>query len=207
MRYHKAAFRGKGNILIFLGLLLIAAALFIACYNIYDSGRAKQAAVKIVSQLKKEIPEEPVIVASEGFTEREMPTMEVDGYRYVGVLEVPALELTLPVMEALDDVRLKISPCCYAGSFYQDNLVIAGHNYRGHFSRLKTLPTDSEIVFTDVEGNIYTYVIGWVEVLEANQIEEMIHSEEDADWDLTLFTCTVGGGERYTIRCIRTDSL
>lgn len=198
--------RNKGNILIFLGLLCIIAALFIAFYNVYDGERAEKVAREIVSQLKVQIPEEPEITISTVIPEREMPTIELDGYSYIGTLDVPDLELSLPIMEDWNDTMLKISPCRYAGSIYQDNMVIAGHNYRGHFSRLKSLPLESEIIFTDVEGNAYFYTIAWIEVLEPDQVEEMIsRSDEESDWDLTLFTCTVGGGSRYTIRCIRND--
>ncbi len=197
--------RNKGNLLIGVGLLCIIAALFIVLYNIYDGERAEKMAREIVARLQDEIPDEPEIVMSQVLAEREMPVIELEGYRYVGTLEVPDLGLSLPVMETWDDARLKISPCRYAGNIYQDNLVIAGHNYRGHFSRLKSLPMESDIVFTDAEGNTYAYTIAWVELLRPEQVEEMTAEDGDADWDLTLFTCTVGGGERYTIRCVRKD--
>ena len=58
------------------------------------------------------------------------------------------------------------------------------------------------ITITDAKGNVFYYKIGWIEVLEADEVEAM---KKDGDWDLTLFTCTYGGGERYTIRCIRNE--
>ena len=45
------------------------------------------------------------------------------------------------------------------------------------------------------------YEVSLVEQLERTAIEEM----ESGDWDLTLFTCTVGGAARVTVRCQRTD--
>ncbi len=40
----------------------------------------------------------------------EMTVVEIDGYGYVGVLTIPALELELPVMSEWDAARLKIAP-------------------------------------------------------------------------------------------------
>lgn len=40
-----------------------------------------------------------------------------------------------------------------------------------------------------------------MEQLERTAIEEM----ESGDWDLTLFTCTVDGAARVTVRCQQTD--
>ncbi len=63
--------------------------------------------------------------------------MKIDGNYYIGVLTIPSLDLSLPVMEDWDDEKLKISPCRYAGSLYQKNLVIAGHNYQRHFNGIE----------------------------------------------------------------------
>ena len=56
--------------------------------------------------------------------DKEMPTVEWEEYQYIGMLEVPSLELSLPVMDQWDYDRLKISPCRFAGNLYQDDLVI-----------------------------------------------------------------------------------
>ena len=58
----------------------------------------------------------------------------------------------------------------------------------------------NEIFFTDIEGNIFYYEAAWLDVLAPKQVEEMTDA---TDWDMTLFTCTYGGRERYALRCIR----
>ena len=45
-------------------------------------------------------------------------------------------------------------------------------------------------------GNVFIYKMVERETLNPTDIEEM----KDGDWDLTLFTCTVGGKTRVTIR-------
>jgi len=130
-----------------------------------------------------------------------MPVMQIDGEAYIGLVEIPALGLKLPVMDEWSYPRLKKSPCRYAGSAYQNNLVISAHNYESHFGRLKELNEGSRISFTDSDGNRFLYEVVLVETLMPTDIKEMTSGE----FDLTLFTCTVGGQYRVTVRCDRVD--
>ena len=66
-----------------------------------------------------------------------MPTIEVDGNFYIGVLEIPDQELSLPIISEWNDTRLKQATCRFKGSVYLNNLIIAGHNYKKHFGGLK----------------------------------------------------------------------
>lgn len=241
--------RKKGSFLIAMGLLLIAAALSLTLYNVWDADRADRAAQSAVQSLRELIPksgetvdgqnapentnppqhDEDPVQPSPGQTEttgpnqpetepdasgdgrdpsdplatlpeeREMPTVEVDGYRYIGVLDVQSLELSLPVMEEWDYDRLRISPCRFAGNVYQDDLVICAHNYPQHFTKLKYVPLGTEIKFTDAEGTEFLYAVSSVETVGPNDVEGMIHG----DWDLTLFTCNTNGQTRCAIRCDR----
>ena len=51
--------------------------------------------------------------------------------------------------------------------------------------------------FRDLDGNVWTYTVAGTEIIDGNDVERM----EAGDWDLTLFTCTYGGQERFTVRC------
>lgn len=283
--------RKKGSILIAIGLLLLAAALLLTLYNIWDAHRADVAAQTAVQALKemiptlrtapeqerqlgspeavlpdsreeagediqrdaegetgmksqrealmksteatwgnseREIPESPSEKAPEQseaelrtesedgakeatkrltinhfFAEiprdREMPTKLLNGYQYIGVLDVDSLELSLPVMDRWDYERLKVSPCRFAGNVYQDNLVICAHNYAHHFTPLKYVPIGTEVKFTDMEGNTFRYAVSSFETIGPNDVEGMVNG----DWDLTLFTCNTSGQTRCAIRCDR----
>ena len=131
--------------------------------------------------------------------DKEMPTVEWEEYQYIGMLEVPSLELSLPVMDQWDYDRLKISPCRFAGNLYQDDLVICAHNYAHHFTPLKYVPIGTEIQFTDAEGNLFRYAVSSFDTVGSNDVEKMIKG----DWDLTLFTCDTNGQTRIAIRCDR----
>lgn len=185
------------------GLLLITAAVLLTGYNCMESYWADQTAQNAAQTLKQKVGEETPAAddADVDLSERQMPTMEIDGYRYIGYLEIPTLDLTLPVMETWDYKRLRQAVCCYSGTIYQNNMVIAGHNYRRFFSHLRWLSLESEVDFVDVEGNRYSYQVSNVEILKPGQGAALIGNNDD--WDLTLFTCTIGGRTRYTVRCVR----
>lgn len=178
-----------------VGLLLIAAAFFLTAYNWWDSDRAGDASNTAAEKLKLEISDDK---------ERdpgEMPTIRIDGNDYIGLLEIPSLELSLPVIADWDYEKLKTAPCRYSGSYYTDDLVIAGHNYIRHFSPLKRIDIGAEVYFTNAVGEVFRYTVSNVETLMPTQVEDMV----EGDWDLTLFTCTIGGRSRCTVRCIREE--
>ena len=186
-----------------VGVLFLAAAVMLVGKNNYDDQRAgelSEKAAKVFVQEVERIKEEQDYDIIAGM---EMPAIEIDGERYVGVLCIPSLGLELPIMEECTERGLKTSPCLYEGNVYENNMVIAGHNYRKHFSGLKTLQEGTLLTFTDADGNVFSYNVAWSEILQPSDIEKMTDAKE---WDITLFTCTYGGNERYAVRCIRAES-
>ena len=55
----------------------------------------------------------------------------------IGILEIPALDLELPVISSWSYSSLRLAPCRYSGSAYKGDLVIAAHNYQSHFWGIK----------------------------------------------------------------------
>ncbi len=212
MKSEKRPNKHAGRNWLIVGGLLIVAALLLTLYNVWDNNRAGKASQEVLGQLEEQIEDQTDTdieqleeLANSGAlpADREMPTIEIDGYQYIGYLYVPSLELELPVMDSWDYDRLRIAPCRYYGSVYTNTLVIAGHNYQKHFSPLRYLGIGTEIDFTDADGILYRYEISDVEVLSPSSVLDMIQPSDD--WDMTLFTCTIGGQTRHTIRCKRID--
>ena len=175
------------------GLLLIAAALCLFVYNKREAESAAQTAEQALQEISDvphvlEQPQESEIhsIIPDYISDptMEMPTVEVDGNFYIGILEIHALELSLPVISEWNDTRLKQAPCRYKGSVYLDNLIIAGHNYKKHFGGLKNLQIGDTITFTDMDEHCFSYTVTALEELDGTAIEAM----ESGDWDLTLFT-------------------
>ena len=205
----------QGKICTAIGVLLLAAALLLTAYNLWSDVMADVIAGKVLERLASDMEENVDTSPSVPIYDEEsedvyipdyilnpamaMPEDQIDGQTYIGILEIPALSLSLPVISAWSYPNLKIAPCRYAGSVYLDNMVIAAHNYQSHFGKLETLSQNDEVSFTDMDGNVFAYKVAEIEALSPYAIEEMTAG----DWDLTLFTCTVGGQSRMAVRCER----
>ena len=152
-------------------------------------------------QARPETPQEEDVTLPDYELNPEIPMPEavIDGYTYIALLRIPALGLELPVMGDWSYEQLRSAPCRYVGSIYNDTLVVMAHNYDSHFGRLYTLGYGDEVTLTDMHGNVFRYRVTEQEVLDGDDAEPIIYS----DWDLTLFTCTIGGLNRVTVRCER----
>ena len=206
-----------GRIWINTGLLLLAAALFLWAYNGQESRRAGDAAQQVITELTQSLPQQspteagvdperseaPAVKLPEYLldAQREMPEKTVNGRDYIGVLSIPSLNLELPVLSQWSYPNLKVAPCRYSGSLYQNDLILCAHNYASHFGKLKTLQPGDIVLFTDMDEHVVTFQMVERETLNPMDAEGM----EAGDWDLTLFTCTIGGQTRVTIRLERVE--
>lgn len=198
-----------GRALITGGLLLLIAAAGLSGYNLWQEQRAASAVETVLEQMSAQIPAPGDVILPEGMLpdyvvapEMEMPTVAIQEYEYIGYLSVPALSLDLPVMSQWSYPNLKVSPCRYAGSAYENGFVICAHNFKRHFGGLKDLSVGDEIQFVDTDGNAFDYVVAELGQLNPDDTREMLSK----DWALSLFTCTLGGKFRVTVRCDRVES-
>ena len=204
--------RTAGVICMVLGGALLLGAAGLLSENRREESRAGEESAQVMVRLRQEM--EQAALPEETRTEpeqspeaeetplpdpagREMPTLEIDGQTYIGYLELPTLGLSLPVMSEWSYPKLRIAPCRYWGSAYDDSLVILAHNYDRHFGRLQELAIGDPVQFIDADGVIYQYTV------EKQDVEKMV----DSGYDLTLFTCTYGGRHRVTVRLRRTKTL
>ena len=206
---------GMGNILLAAGALFLATALLLTGNNLYEAYQAGQASERLSQEVRSRIESQAqeesslsqaALAGGEEETpeylrnpEMEMPVVEIEGNGYIGLLEIPALGLSLPVMSEWSYPNLKLAPCRYSGSAYTGNFTIAGHNYSTHFGPIRELNAGDSITFTDMQGNRFAYEVQVVETLEATAVADMVSEE----WDLTLFTCDLSGESRITVRCLR----
>jgi len=194
------------------GILLLAGALGLTGYNLWSqqqAGRTAHAALEVLAERVPD-PENPeVVLPAEAIPDyilnpqMDMPEQDVDGIAYIGYLEIPALELNLPIISQTTYPNLRKAPCRYSGSAYLDDLVIGAHNYSSHFGGLGRLSQGDALTFTDMDGNVFHYRVADFEILQPYQVEELC----SADWDLSLYTCTFGGQTRLTVRCEKADEI
>ena len=202
----------RGKLCTALGLLLLLAALGLTAYNLWRDAMASMSVDVVLERLtptlssrQSELPplssgealEEAFVPDHVLNPEMAMPEENIDGRSYIGVLDIPALGLSFPIISEWSYDALQIAPCRYSGSAYLDNLVIAGHNYRSHFASLPQLQPGDTVTFTDMDGNVFSYAVSSLETPSPYAVSDMT----SGDWDLTLFTCTVGGQSWLAIRC------
>ena len=190
------------KLIISLGLLLLAAALFVGLGNFYAESRAGREAQKISEQLEvlqaEKAEEIDQTVTEQANEPADMTKLELDGEEYIGVVEIPSIQLKLPVYSEWSDERLKNAPCRYDGSVHDDDLIIVGRDYKKHFDSLDELPLGTQIVFWDAEERLYPYEIKMVQWLDPEDIGIV----KQGDWDMTLFACDKDGQPRFALRCV-----
>ena len=214
--------------LIALGTMLILSALFLCVYNLRENNKAFEQSQEVLSELKGLIPEyvpqdtvTEITTSAEDFVNpaddlfapyekheedvpQPPPPVELDGSYYCGFITLPALGLELPVADGWSYAALRNSPCRYSGSAVENNMIIAAHNYNSHFGRISSLNSGDEVIFTDTEGCPHRYVVDYTHYVDGYDIDGMFSGQEE-EWALTLFTCTLSGQSRVTVRCVADD--
>jgi sortase A len=189
----------SGYLYIAAGVLLIGIAAFIIRNNLVESAGAGAASDELLGGVIEQMPSNVLPGPDFGL----MPVVDVDGRSFVGTVQVPSLSLLLPIQDEWSNDNAKVSVCRYKGSAYDNNLIVCGHNYPEHFGNLNQLKTGDEVIVTDMNGRSFYYQVSNIETLGAYDTTEM----DAGEWDFTMFTCTIGGANRVTIRCEATGQV
>ena len=204
-----------GIAIVTAGAVLILSALLLLLYNRYEDANAGQEAESLLASVEAAISAQAMDTTAATAPNRpdasevpaptpldpEMPVVMLDGYEYVGYVEIPTLGLKLPVMAEWDYTRLKVAPCRQFGSSRTDDLVIAAHDYESHFGHLKDLSVGDTVTFTDMDGIVNTYCVEKIETLNPNEVDAV----QNSGYDLVLYTCTKDGKTRVTVFCDREE--
>ena len=178
-----------------LGILFLAGAAGLTLWNFNTDQAAAEESRSLLTELAEAIPEveaQPVFPMENG-----MPVVEVEGQNYMGAINFPDLDRELPVLASYELEKLKTAPAVYHGTPQTGDLVICAHNYRSHFGPIHRLPVGAQVLLKTVDGNLYQYQVSATEIVSPFAVADVTSGE----WDLTLFTCTLGGRTRYVVRC------
>ena len=197
--------KSKAKIFTWIGKVCLLSALLLHLYNIYDNMNQDQSQKQILEQYiqKNNHQQDTSFIQIPDYQlnpEMEMPEVSLPGLEEagcIGILEIPSINIKLPVLSTWSYSLLKKAPCRYTGSIYLDNMVIAAHNSDAHFKKISNLQEGDIVTFTDAVGNVFTYTVAGIELLQPDEVENMTNGQ----WPLTLFTCTYGGASRVTVRC------
>ena len=127
----------------------------------------------------------------------------------IGVLEIPAMELTMPVYLGASDAHRAAGAAVLGNTSApiggdNTNCVIAGHRgWRGadYFRHIDKLAVGDTVRLTNLWETL-TYTVADIQIIQPHQIERIkIQSNRDL---LTLLTChpyASGGRQRYVVYC------
>ena len=129
----------------------------------------------------------------------------------IGVLEIPAMELTMPVYLGASDAHLAAGAAVLGNTSTpiggdNTNCVIAGHRgWRGadYFRYIDRLQVGDTVTLTNLWETL-TYTVADIRIIQHHEVEKIkIQPNRDL---LTLITChpyASGGRERYVVYCER----
>lgn len=150
---------------------------------------------------------ENVIQAEVENTKKEYETMprEVKGYKVVGKISIPKLNLDSHILAETNTKSLKVSVTKLYGPQINKvgNFCIAGHNYRNNkmFGGIKKLENGDKIILTDTYGDSISY-----QVYENYQTDpkdvSCLNQDTQGERELTLITCTAGAIKRVIVKAV-----
>ena len=143
----------------------------------------------------------------------EAPASDLTAYgiadEIIGVLEIPAMELTMPVYLGASDAHLAAGAAVLGNTSApiggdNTNCVIAGHRgWRGadYFRHIDRLQVGDTVKLTNL-WEILTYTVTDIEIIQPHEVDK-IKIQQSRDL-LTLLTChpyASGGKQRYVVYC------
>ena len=184
-------------LLIILGLALVLVGA--ERYMRYtDHAREAEAQAQVLLQeLKTDIQERQLSPVITEAPTAQMPQTTLHGLGLIGILQAEEANIQLPVLETYTEANMDQSPCRYAGSLEGGDLVLIGHNYKGHLADLDLLEAGDPLEFIDVDGKVYEFTVAETVVLQPTQVEDLLNS----GYPLAIVTCTPGGTARFAVYC------
>lgn len=123
------------------------------------------------------------------------PVLSINETDFIGVLELPQFKSTLPV--CADWGNITKYPCKFSGSIYDGTLQIGATSQRGQYDFYRDISLGDTVIFTDAEGNSYTYAVTNLQY-EKHADQTTLSQKESA---LTLFIKNVYDFEYLIVYC------
>ena len=147
----------------------------------------------------------------------EAPAADLTAYgiedEIIGVLEIPTMELTMPVYLGASDDHLAAGAAVLGNTSAPvggdgTNCVIAGHRgWKGadYFRHIDRLAVGDTVTLTNLWETL-TYTVADIQIIQPHAVDK-IKIQQSRDL-LTLLTChpyASGGRQRYVVYCERTE--
>lgn len=128
---------------------------------------------------------------------------EYRGYKTVGKIKIPKLEIEKYILEETTQESLKVAVTKTYGPKANEigNFCISGHNYVQTFGRLKELEIGDKIIITDTYNREITYQVYKIYKVDPSDTS-CLSQETNGEREVTLITCTLGAIKRNIVKAI-----
>lgn len=181
---------------IILGFCLILGSLCLILGSQFRIRQGTQECNAVLSQVNNLLSERTQ-GTPEGYPNTEMPALDIHETDYIGLLEIPAFGIALPVSDDWTNKDLYCAPSRFCGSVYDHSLVIGGGDYTLQFAFCDKIDIGTLVVLTDLTGAEFPYCVSRVDRSEQANAQWLAHS----DFDLTLFCRDTYSMEYIAVRC------
>lgn len=128
---------------------------------------------------------------------------ELGGYKVVGIIKIPKIDVEYPILEKTNVESLNISITKFWGNDINEigNVTLAGHNnFSGvMFGKIKKLVPGDIIELTDIQNITLKYEVFDTEIIDPNDISCILPIEEGRR-EVTLITCENGKANRFIVK-------
>lgn len=126
-------------------------------------------------------------------------------YETIGVVRIPKINITYPILSKTTDALMKVAPCKFHGSSPNEvgNLCIIAHNYRRKgvfFSDVEKLAVGDIVEIQDLSQRTIQYEVYDIHTVIPGNVADTTQKTNGRK-EVTLITCTDDSEQRIIVRC------
>lgn len=187
IRFYKVLF------IILLITLVVTIFLIVQKYgNQYEYEKESKKVIEVFNQSEEKIDETGLSV------------VEYKGYKVIGIIKIPKIDLEYPILEKTTKESMLISISRFWGGDINGygNVSLAGHNNRATltmFGKNKYLEIGDSIFLTGLDNKTIEYKIYKTFLTDPNDVT-ILKTTDDKSREVTLITCSKGHENRLIIK-------
>lgn len=182
------------RVCLIMGACLLICSFAVLVFWRYNINVSEKRAEDYVSTLSSLIPS-PQDAVPEERRDNTMSVVSIDGEDFIGMIEIPRFGSVLPVGGYWG--KTDRYPCRLSGSVYDRTILVGATSQKGQYNFYRDLSIGDELLFTDMEGNLFTYEIGSMRY-EKHADQSTLERDEA---DLVLFVKNIYGFDYLIIVC------
>jgi len=126
-------------------------------------------------------------------------------YETIGIVRIPEINLTYPILSKTTDALMKVAPCKFHGASPNEvgNLCIIAHNYRRKgvfFSDVEQLVVGDIVEIQDLSQRTIQYEVYDIHTVIPDNTADTTQKTNGRK-EVTLITCTDDSQQRIIVRC------